>query len=240
MVLSKEGVPYEQDQEEDCSQERVDRSLDKDSGQQQEGDGPINESGFSEAVTPKGRRLFYWGVLMYVMRPNDGYKQSLRDLAKSLLSKGAVSHFVEIGSFSGESAVIWHESLPDSTIWCIDPWLPGYDPNDAASNENMTAVEKAFDRRVFGCERLVKLKGTSDDFKSLSCLQSVDAVYVDAMHTYEGAKADIEFWLPRCKLAITGHDYNGGWPGVIKAVDEVVGKPDFIFPDSSWLKWIKR
>jgi hypothetical protein len=63
MVFSKEGVPYEQDQEEDCSQERVDRSLDKDSGQQQEGDGPINESGFSEAVTPKGRRLFYWGFL---------------------------------------------------------------------------------------------------------------------------------------------------------------------------------
>jgi hypothetical protein len=175
---------------------------------------------------------------MYIMRPNEGYKQSLRDLAKTLLQKGEIRHFVEIGCFSGESAVIWHESLPDSAIWCIDPWLPGYDPNDAASNSNMTAVEKAFDQRTFGCERLIKLKGVSETFKDQPCLQSIDVAYIDAMHTYEGVKADIQFWLPRCKLAIAGHDYNGGWPGVIKAVDEMLGRPDQIFPDSSWLKWI--
>ena len=35
---------------------------------------------------------------------------------------------------------------------------------------------------------------------------------------------------------ICGHDYCPGWPGVIKAVEEKLGKPDKTFLDGSWMK----
>jgi len=33
-----------------------------------------------------------------------------------------------------------------------------------------------------------------------------------------------------------GHDYADGWPGVKKAVDEIFGKPDKVYMDSTWVK----
>jgi len=59
-----------------------------------------------------------------------------------------------------------------------------------------------------------------------------DFVYIDADHTYEMVKKDIELWLPLIKKGgiIGGHDYDfpeeaAGWGGVKRAVDEMF-KPD--------------
>ncbi len=177
---------------------------------------------------------------MYPMRQDKLSILGIQELARTLLDKGTVWSFVEIGCFAGESAVLWHAFLPNAMIFCIDPWKAGYDPNDNASSHNMTLVEEAFDKRTMDCYRLTKLKGTSSDFADHPWLLSVDATYIDGEHTYKGVKADIEFWLPRCKLAICGHDYHPSWPGVIQAVDEAFGKPDLVFSDNSWLKWVKQ
>jgi len=49
---------------------------------------------------------------------------------------------------------------------------------------------------------------------------SLDFVFIDADHTYEGCKADICAWLPKVRDGglVSGHDYN--WPSVKQAVDE--------------------
>ena len=49
---------------------------------------------------------------------------------------------------------------------------------------------------------------------------TLDFVFIDADHTYEGCKRDIEAWLPKVRSGgmISGHDYN--WPSVRQAVDE--------------------
>ena len=49
-----------------------------------------------------------------------------------------------------------------------------------------------------------------------------DLIYIDANHSYESVKKDIESWLPKLKMSgiIAGHDYDDHWPGVVKAVDE--------------------
>jgi hypothetical protein len=52
---------------------------------------------------------------------------------------------------------------------------------------------------------------------------SVDLVFIDADHSYEGVKADIEAWLPKVKVGgwIGGHDYKSPrFPGVERAVHE--------------------
>jgi len=65
-----------------------------------------------------------------------------------------------------------------------------------------------------------------------------DVVFIDAGHTYEEVKNDIEKWLPKARMVIAGHDYLPGvWDGVIKAVDEKFGKPDGV-AGSIWYKYL--
>lgn len=52
-----------------------------------------------------------------------------------------------------------------------------------------------------------------------------DLIFIDAQHTYNAVKEDIEAWLPRIKNngLFTGHDYDHPlFPGVKKAVDEML------------------
>jgi hypothetical protein len=53
-----------------------------------------------------------------------------------------------------------------------------------------------------------------------------DFIFIDADHTYEGVRKDIEAWYPKLKKGgiISGHDYHSSWPGTIKAVDEFFDK----------------
>ncbi len=75
---------------------------------------------------------------------------------------------------------------------------------------------------------------------------SLDFVFIDADHSYEGCKNDILAWRPKVKPGgwLMGHDIN--WPGVRKAVDELV--PDYeigpnvvwfapINPQPNWCAW---
>jgi hypothetical protein len=66
---------------------------------------------------------------------------------------------------------------------------------------------------------------------------TIDFVYIDGDHNYEAVKRDIQLYLPKIKDGgiIAGHDYHEEWPGVIKAVEEVLGKPNHVHKDSTWV-----
>lgn len=63
---------------------------------------------------------------------------------------------------------------------------------------------------------------------------SLDFVFIDANHSYEGCKADIEAWAPKVRKGgcITGHDLN--WPPVAKAVTEAFGEVQAL-RDNVWV-----
>lgn len=65
---------------------------------------------------------------------------------------------------------------------------------------------------------------------------SLDFVFIDADHSYDSCKRDIEAWYPKVRKGglVAGHDYNPRWPGVIKAVDERFDKKAVVH-DSVWL-----
>lgn len=67
--------------------------------------------------------------------------------------------------------------------------------------------------------------------------QTFDLVYLDSRHDYEWVRDEIRAWLPKVKKggAISGHDYSPEFPGVQKAVAEVLGGPDHVYRDSSWI-----
>ena len=145
---------------------------------------------------------------------------------------------VEVGSYAGESADIFAQSPKISQIWCIDPWTPGYDSTDVASSSDFNEVEHAFDLVAERhSDKIHKFKGVLKDFQEQFPNDVPDFIYIDANHTYEGCKSDIHIALLWNNIPIIGgHDYASWCPGVIKAVDEVLGKPTKTFVDSSWVK----
>lgn len=59
-----------------------------------------------------------------------------------------------------------------------------------------------------------------------------DFVFIDADHSYEAVRKDIEAWQSLTHF-LCGHDYCLKWPGVIKAVDELL--PNAILThDNCW------
>lgn len=144
---------------------------------------------------------------------------------------------LEVGSYAGESTEEFASSPRTGTIWCIDPWKPGYDANDAASGSDFAAVEACFDA-VAGKYpgKIRKFKGTLHEFIDAHPEVKPDLVYIDACHNYESAKHDILAAMSLAPGFIAGHDYDNYFSGVVKAVDEVLGGPTAVLKDTSWLK----
>lgn len=148
---------------------------------------------------------------------------------------------IEIGSFRGESAEIFLSSGKVNKIYCIDPWVNNYNHSSIQKHFNMQEVEADFDSRFKNEHRVIKHKGTIDSFISKFHPENEFlnnefpiVVYIDGHHDYEFVKNDIIKTLVYIKPAfITGHDYD--LLGVESAVDEILGMPQKVFKDSSWL-----
>ena len=180
-----------------------------------------------------------------MMRETQQQQQDLIDL----LSKIAFNNLtlVEIGSYAGESAEIFAKSKKFKKIICIDPWISTPNADNTNTYRNMRHIEQLFDTVATKYKIIIKHKGTIDTFvKSILFKQlvgKIDMVYIDGLHTYEGCKHDIEMCQKyiKPKYALSGHDYTNKIAhvvGVKKAVDEMLGIPDQIFIDNSWIKFI--
>jgi hypothetical protein len=176
--------------------------------------------------------------LKTVMRPIDSENELIKFCEYIKKYVGEYPIIVEIGSFMGESAEIFAKSFPKGKIYCIDPWIENFDEKDAASHADYKEVEQQFDLRTKNYNNIVKIKNYSTNV-SLDC----DLVYIDGRHFYEGVKEDILHWLPLTKKVISGHDYYNDeidkiqphTAGVRKAVNEILGTPEKIFNDGSWV-----
>lgn len=148
----------------------------------------------------------------------------------------------ELGSFAGESAVCFLQSPMVSHLICVDNWTAGYDDgNDLASRQDMSLVSRAFDlttQPYHGTGRLTVARMTTLEAAGLVRDQSLDMVYIDASHRYQDVKDDMLAWLPKVKIGgwIAGHDCTERFMGVVDAIKEVLGAPDFLSADTSWAK----
>jgi len=180
---------------------------------------------------------------VFKMREWKSYSDGLRDFCTFIKDHSGekVKSVVEVGCYMGEGTCILRQGFPQAVIRCIDPWKTGFDESDPTSFSDMGKVESAFDKAVAPWTHIVKYKGVSSDFLDYPEFKKVHIAYIDGCHTYEAVKNDLETWLPRTKIAIGGHDFGSGLErlkGVERAVVEVVGKPDMVFQDTSWVKLI--
>lgn len=130
---------------------------------------------------------------------------------------------VEVGVAAGwySTAILNHTKL--AKLYSIDRWdRPVGTPLDAAHTSTIELYAEALDRlsQFGGRSQCIRLP--SDEAVTLFADASMDFVYIDADHNYEGVLKDIQIWYPKVKPngVFAGHDYAGNCPGVMRAVDE--------------------
>jgi len=107
----------------------------------------------------------------------------------------------------------------DMKIYAVDPW--------EINAELLQRSEETYDH----CEKITSdygercemVKGYSPNIAENFEDESLDFVYIDALHDYESVLDDIKGWFPKVREGgiIAGHDYRmSSWPGVVIAVQE--------------------
>jgi predicted O-methyltransferase YrrM len=150
---------------------------------------------------------------------------------------------VEIGTLAGHSAALMATLINQSqkyiNFYSIDP-LPdlfGDDSVNYYSQEFDIPMYDLFLRNIksLGMQHYItQMRIKSVPASKLFADNSVDFLFIDGDHTYEGALEDIKTWLPKMKAKsiIAGHDYDH--PTVRRAVDEVFSANDIQIMTTSW------
>lgn len=172
----------------------------------------------------------------YIMRSTSRQIDGLKDLISFIKLKDIV--MAEIGCYAGESTAIFCSSNKIKTVYCIDPWLNGYDDTDIASyHTDMNIIESIFDERVKPFkEKIIKRKMISSDASKKFKTNSLDFVYVDGNHQPEAIIEDLTNYIPLVKRGgyIGGHDWKH--KKIIDPILSVMSRtPDKIFSDTSWI-----
>lgn len=183
-----------------------------------------------------------------------------------VLAKGR-ERLVEIGSFTGASTEVLVEAKhPQGMLWTIDN-LAGAERKKIFTTEDGRpegvdslppwAVFQMFRQRMKPYEgRFCFVWTDSETFSRCFAPESLDFVFIDGLHTYEGVKRDIEIWWPKVREGgiLCGHDYDcddedleavkhyplwyGKHPGVVLAVRESFADFHVSEYDDSSIWWV--
>lgn len=167
-----------------------------------------------------------------LMRP-EGQLKALHALYAWANESGANGSAVEVGTFSGENAVVMAQYF--KSVVTVDPWANGYDKNDHASNADMAEVKNKYFERIKDLKNISHLKLTSLDASKNFDDASLDFVYLDGDHQTDAVVADIDAWKPKVRKGgiLAGHDINMEkvHNALCQRLNGVAAK---LFTDSSW------
>lgn len=131
---------------------------------------------------------------------------------------------VEVGVDRGEFAQMFLNRWQGHEYFGIDPYLsfPGFDYDRAVDRQIATI---RFERHASRARIILSDSATAaSKFPTYQDRvdRTTDFVYIDADHSYLGAKADIDLWWPLVSDIgiLAGHDFDRTHPGVMQAVSE--------------------
>ncbi|CAE7502033.1 unnamed protein product [Symbiodinium necroappetens] len=127
---------------------------------------------------------------------------------KSWTPSSSCLRAVEVGTREGMTARHLLHTLPCLHLLSVDKQL---------------LPEARINLQIFG-DRSNLWELTSEAAAKRLPPESLDLVFIDALHTYEAAHQDILSWAPKVMQGgiVAGHDYSHHFPGVIRAVNEFV------------------
>lgn len=152
---------------------------------------------------------------------------------------------LEIGSYRGLSA--WGMAQTAHSLWCVDTFKAC---TNGQRQESDFQTLDAFLHAVSRYRNVRKFIGTSEEANQQAHPidkntqggafiphGQFDMIFIDANHTYESVKQDVEMWYPRVKGGgvFACHNYgHGDFPGVKQAVDEVLGPMPNVVVTLGW------
>jgi len=144
---------------------------------------------------------------------------------------------VEVGVKRGQNIAKIVQACPDFLFHAVDPWDPKlqyYWWGKGAQQVNERFFNKVLQKYP---KNIIKHKGYSLPVSAEFENESVDLIFLDGDHEYDGLKADIEAWLPKLRVGgfLAGHDYgHAKFPGMKKCVDDLFPNAE-IYDDMVWL-----
>lgn len=135
--------------------------------------------------------------------------------------EGSGKRIVEIGTYAGKSALFWTLCDPEAQIITIDKCIG--DP--IVNVPGGTSIDLDIVKRG----NILAIHEDSSELASRFNLP-IDILFIDGGHDYNSVSKDIDLWLPKVKKGyVLIHDYNRGWPDIVKSVDERIrGKYEII------------
>lgn len=142
---------------------------------------------------------------------------------------------LEIGSFRGLST--WAMLVGAKSLWSVDT----HKANSAGQQQMEDHTTLAFFQHAISRFKNVNyVIADSEIAAQMDALpRDFDMIFLDAMHTYEDVKADIERWYPRVRSGglMVFHDYaHPHFPGVKQAVDERFGPQSDVVGTLMWMR----
>ncbi len=177
-----------------------------------------------------------WGVGGSSHRAQCGHGDAVRDRLLARFNGQPVIRGAEVGVFAGRLSKHLLEHVPTLDLLMVDQWRQADQDSlyaessgetGAKTNEQMAVLqENAKVKTAFAANRRRLLK--SDSVTAAKRIEdgTLDFVFIDGDHTYEGVKRDIAAWYPKVRVGglVSGHDIDsplgrGMW-GVRQAVEE--------------------
>jgi predicted O-methyltransferase YrrM len=139
---------------------------------------------------------------------------------KHLIENNNFQIMIEVGIDTGKTTFFLLDNIPHLKIYAID--------TDIKKFYNNSIKEKYGDR-------LIPMEGYSHEVADQLPDNFADIVFIDADHSYDAVKKDIVKYTPKLKKngLLTGHDID--YPGVNKAVNEMIKDFD-VGPNYVWIK----
>ena len=167
------------------------------------------------------------------------------DIAGVLNQLGLTQVAVEVGVDRGGFARDFLSKWDGDCLYCVDPWqtdLPGYVDHISWNREPDYHIAVAALAQF--CDRVRILRHTSEQAARM-IWHEVDFVYLDADHSYEAVKLDIQTWWPKVRAGgiLAGHDWDEEHPGVEGAVSEFVrerGLELWLTTEARYKSWLVR
>lgn len=159
------------------------------------------------------------------------------DTLADIIQKNDLKIGVEIGVKRGQNIAKILQVCPTFIFHAVDCWDPKLQYINWGKGAQIVN-EKFFNKILHAHpDNIIKHKGYSLPVSAEFENESLDLIFIDGDHSYEGCRDDINAWLPKLKTGgfMAGHDYgHERFPGVKKIVDELFPQAE-IFGDMVWL-----
>ena len=168
----------------------------------------------------------------------------LCDLVDHLFGQKETLVGLEIGVASGWTMNHFLQNLSNLKLIGIDPYIGYMDGSREITQEMLDAQYLAAQDNISDFAPRGKiLRGYSQDFVNSFEDESLDYIFIDGDHSYEGALRDCELFFPKIKSGgiFAGHDWS--FDGVRKAVNEFKdrnGSPNIRIVEVDVWYWIKN